>query len=554
MCFTVAGGLVKSFTKYDRARSMSSVNERPVLLAGVVALVLLPGAWLAVRLGTDLEGIERLCRAATWYAASRCDSGRILARGVTALLVPVLGIASAGIWLIAAPTARAIRWRDALAAQEGELVARLREACRSVPRSHWAALAAITVIAVLVRLPLLGEPMRSDENQTLLLYSGRSFEAALWQFDTTNNHILFSVLSRAPIALFGASPWSARMVEVICGILLVPATALALRGVRTPPAALVGAALVAGLPYLAAFSANARGYSLIALLFVLAVPLACRLAGTVDCVAWMLFVLLTALALLTNPVAVYPMGALGIWIASGRLLHQERRWRAAGDVVVAGVVIGMVSWALYAPALTAMGTEALFANPWMRPPTWSEFTGTLGIILDGTARELWWQWGWGLPRWAIGASVAAMVIGLATDLRREWPARGLIVVLVGWTAVMAVLSHRVPYTRVLLPYLPVLLVAAAGSIITIFSRAGLPTRDESRAWAVAAVVLATILCTARASARTVEMTLAPHGAAVWSPLLSSLDARSCVIGDWPTAHGARAHARARIAGGHAEHA
>lgn len=498
---------------------------------------------------TDRPRIQTMCRAATWYDPDRCEAGALLLRGGLSLLV-VLALLATTAWLLFSARTRAVQWRSTIASHERVLMDAVNRELRTVSRAQWAAIAAMTIIALAVRYPLLSLPMRSDENQTLLLYSGRSLEAALWQFDTTNNHILFSVLSYFPIEVFGTSRWSARLVELATGVLLVPATALALRGLRGPVPALIGAGLVAGLPYLAAFSANARGYSLVAVLFVLAVPAALRAGARVDLAAWTFFCLLAALALFTNPAALYPFGALGAWIFAQRATSRRR---FVVDVLLAGVLIAVLSWAMYGPALTAMGTEALFANPWVRPPSWLAFTSTLDVVLDGTARELWWQWGWGIPAAVTGLIVTSLIVALATDLRRQSPGRGLILALLAWTAILAAATHRVPYTRVLLPYLPCLLVVAAGAIITILRRVGFPTPDRSLVWPVAAVLIALALASARESARTLQMTDA-RAVMERERLLSLLDARPRLVGNRPPAHGARAYAGAGAAGRHAEHA
>lgn len=522
--------------------------RRPWLTSLLIAVPLLLASWLAVRLAIDLTGIERLCRGADWYAASRCEPRKIVLRGALTLMLPVAGLIA--LLLVAMHG----RLRGRLEESEMRWLTAMRACLGSTPPVHLTAIAALTLIAIAVRLPLLTAPMRSDENQTLLLYSGQSLTAAVWQFDTTNNHILFSALTRLPVALFGAVPWAARMIELVCGVFLVPATALALRAVRTPGAALIAAAIVAGLPYFAVFSTNARGYSLVALLFVLAVPTAVELARISSVFGSILFATMSALALLTNPTAIYPFGALGVWVVQRRVASGDA-WQPVLREALAGAGLTLaITWALYGPALTAMGTEALFANPWVRPPAWGTFTGTLGVVLDGTARELWDQWGWGLPRVAAAAMIVGMAWALATDARPDRESRGMLTVAVLWTAIVATVTHRVPYTRVLLPFVPLLLAGAASALITFLDALRLPTERDARVTAVIAIIVALLLATVRESASTLYMTAAPRGATAFATLLSSMDVGSRVVGDRSAAHGARAHSRTGAARGHAEHA
>jgi hypothetical protein len=459
------------------------------------AVFLLPSGWLAQRLLFDRATIAQLCRAATWYDPARCEPEAILTRGIASLLVAILATLAALVLRHRLLDAGRTTTGEPSRAHPGNLL-------HSLERIEWLALAGLVAIGIAARWPLLELPMRSDENQTLLLYTSRSMTAALWQFDTTNNHLLYSVLARPVVALAGPQPWAARLPEVVAGTLLIPAAVFALPPLYGRAAAWLVAGVLAALPYLVAFSTNGRGYSLVALLTVLAVPASARLSQRPSVMDWAQFASLAGLALFTNPVAVYPLGALGAWILVRRLSSTPRRWL---DVLAGAGAIAVLSWLLYAPAFTAMGAEALFANPWMRPPTWEEFTASAPVVLDGTLRELWWQWGWGIAGPLRAAVVALVLLALLRDLQGPPPARALGLVSLGWVTVVAVGSHRVPYTRVLQPFLPLLLAAAAWQLITIVGRLRLHT-SARRAAGAALVIALLFLLLAGDAARDVYMT------------------------------------------------
>jgi uncharacterized membrane protein len=512
----------------------------------------LPAGWVAFRTLTAHAEIQQMCLDASWYAEARCESGPVIARAVS--VVAAWLITAALVTWLQVSNSRLATWvRFRVSGDASRIRSDAATALRQIPASHLAAIALLTILAVVLRSAHMNDPMRSDENQTFLLYSGQSLLDAVWRFDTTNNHILYSALARLSIVIGGPTPAMARLPEMVFGVLLVPATAIALRRAWTPPAALVAAAVVSAMPYLIAFSTNARGYSLVMFFFLLAVPPAIRLRSHFDAVAWLALGWCAALALLTNATAIYPFGALFAWIAIARVMRRDRQG-ATIEVGSAGVAVGAMCWMLYGPAITAMGTEALFRNPWMAPPPWEVFASTWLVTLDGTLRELWWQWGWGIPVIATAVMFAAMILALASEVRSRWLASGLLVTSLAWSILLAISSHRLPYTRVLLPFLPLLLTAAAAGVLVIVARLTRLPGESDRAWPVIAVVLALVLSLARESAATVILTDAGRAADSRCALVSSLHASSCLFRDRSPSDRAGPHARTRAPGGHAFHA
>src|SRR5919206_3699501 len=131
----------------------------------------------------------------------------------------------------------------------------------------------LTLLALGLRLPFLGQPMRYDEAITYNEFASRPLYYGLSFYPEPNNHLLNTLLVHLTSGLLGSEPWVLRLPALLAGILLVPAT-YALGGLLGSRAVgLLAASLVAASSYLIEYSTNARGYTLQALAFVLAVCL-----------------------------------------------------------------------------------------------------------------------------------------------------------------------------------------------------------------------------------------------------------------------------------------
>ena len=132
-----------------------------------------------------------------------------------------------------------------------------------------AAVIALTVLGAGVRAQFLNHPMRYDESYNFLKFSSRSPTHIASHYEP-NNHILHSLLVRATSEIFGTSPPALRAPAFLAGVLLIPATAwLAWSAFRCHIVTLLSALAVCASSALIEYSANARGYSWLALLATL---------------------------------------------------------------------------------------------------------------------------------------------------------------------------------------------------------------------------------------------------------------------------------------------
>ena len=119
--------------------------------------------------------------------------------------------------------------------------------------------------------------MRYDESVTFVHYASRPWYIALTNYTAPNNHVFHSLLVHASTWIFGGAPWAIRLPALIAGILLVPASYVAARALVREARGALAASLVAGSSMLVEYSTNARGYTILALVFVLLLALATHL-------------------------------------------------------------------------------------------------------------------------------------------------------------------------------------------------------------------------------------------------------------------------------------
>src|SRR3954452_7686344 len=114
-------------------------------------------------------------------------------------------------------------------------------------RLETAALIAIVVVGVAVRLGFLSRPMQLDEAYTYNEYASKPILDGLSWYTLPNNHLLNTLLVHVSTVTFGNEPWAVRLPAFVAGVLLIPATfAMVARLCGRPPAtATAASALVA---------------------------------------------------------------------------------------------------------------------------------------------------------------------------------------------------------------------------------------------------------------------------------------------------------------------
>lgn len=128
----------------------------------------------------------------------------------------------------------------------------------------WRAAWVLTLVALLVRLPLLTIGIARDEGSTFFNATSPDLLGTVAACEL--NPPGYFMLTRWCLQLFGTSEWSLKLPAFVCGVLLVPATYALGRVLASPRVALSAACLVAFSPEGIYFAQEARPYTLASLL------------------------------------------------------------------------------------------------------------------------------------------------------------------------------------------------------------------------------------------------------------------------------------------------
>jgi hypothetical protein len=242
-----------------------------------------------------------------------------------------------------------------------------------------APVAAITLLALLLRLPGLGDSVFGDELFTYELATRPGFGDML---DGVTGPLeisppLYFAFAWVCAKIGDPHVWI-RVPALVAGVALVPAAyALGARTVgRT--AALIGAALIALSPFAIFYSTEARAYTLATLFVVLA---ALALLGATEHGGWKrwgLFALAACAALYSHYTAAFPLAAEVAWAAWA---HRERLRELGLACLATGA--GLLPWLPSFLDDRTAGFQTAIEN--INPLTVSFFFRSLGIAVLGNS-------------------------------------------------------------------------------------------------------------------------------------------------------------------------
>jgi 4-amino-4-deoxy-L-arabinose transferase-like glycosyltransferase len=354
-----------------------------------------------------------------------------------------------------------------------------------------------------LRLRYLAQPMRYDEAYAYTNTVAQGLRHVLTRYDAPNNHVFHSALVWASVKLFGGEPWALRLPAFAAGVLLVPASYLAGRALYGRGPALVAAALVASLAELVVFSTDARGYTIVALAFMLLVALAARLKRTRSPAAWPAFAVVAAFGGWTVPTALYPVGGVALWLAASAAAGDTAapRGRVVRDLALSLAGAGALAALLYAPVIfRGTGLRSLVANRYVVAAPPSEFWRA--------ARELpgllWADWTLGVPPWAHALVAAGAAAGLLLHRRVARDRVPLWAAVLIWCGALLLVVRRDPGIRIWLFLVPLVALVAGAGLATLvapwFARLGERRRAAAAALLPAALAFGVALHAARTDA------------------------------------------------------
>ena len=333
-----------------------------------------------------------------------------------------------------------------------ELTQYFKEAIIKEDKIHLYALFIILLIAIVIRVCYLFQPMGGDEAVSSYAYTLMPLYIGLTNYSAPNNHLFHTFLSHMAYLLLGNHPWVIRLPALFAGILLVPASYMVTRIFYNKYAALLTAGIVASSTYLIRYSIYARGYTLICLIFLLILALATYLKQSRNSAAWLLFTILSALGFYTIPIMLYPFGIVIMWLFLSIIFKDTNLCRnhLLKDLFIFSIITALLAFMLYAPVFAISGLESVIANPYVTPKSWSYFIAKFPDSLG----SLWNFWNRDVPSAISFLLVIGFFISLVFHKRLSIHRIPIILAVAIW-CIPVLIAHRVvPYARVWLFLLP----------------------------------------------------------------------------------------------------
>jgi hypothetical protein len=233
----------------------------------------------------------------------------------------------------------------------------------------------VILLGLAVRLPHLDQSLWYDEMTTLTQYVlapwSKVLAARAGQY-VPNNHVLHTILAKL---LYQSGSISIhledlRLVALLAGVLVPIALAWPLR--RSDPLIALVIAIVATLhPWLVDFSVEARGYSLVLLLGIIAtnlLPTGLAASAASERARWIRYALALSLAIYTIPLAILLIPAHGIAVF---VVHRSKiiSWIKGATLAL------LLSILLYLPMYP--GLRSYYRNPYPTTMGYREFLNAL---------------------------------------------------------------------------------------------------------------------------------------------------------------------------------
>ncbi len=264
-------------------------------------------------------------------------------------------------------------------------------ASRPWTRTETGAAVCIMVLGAGLRIPSLGSGLWFDEIQTFVDYVRLPLIHIISTFDSQNQHLLYSILARISVVLFGGSAWALRLPAVCLGVASLGALIWFGERVTSRREALLAATILAVSYHHVWFSQNARGYT--GLLFLTLVGSGCFLLLLSDPLrhTWRNvggYAVSMALANMIHVTAVFVTATHAlVWLCLVVVRRDDlrnRAWRAPLAGLVLAGTLSVLVYALVLPQFIAtllIPPDAGSATVW-KDPVWM-FTEGLRVLSSG---------------------------------------------------------------------------------------------------------------------------------------------------------------------------
>ena len=352
----------------------------------------------------------------------------------------------------------------------------------------WLAVAALTLVALVIRSIGIGGELWLDEMYASILSFRRDFFGLLTVYEGDNQHPLYSLLAHLGIVLFGESPAAIRLPALLFGVASIPLVYALGARVASRREGVMAAAILAVSYHHVWFSQNARGYTMLAFWTLLSGYLLYRAITERSTRLFVWYGVVVALGIYTHLTMVF-MVAAHVLICAWLIMPWVRTridWR----LPLSGFACGaLVTLALYAPLIS----EVL--NFFLNRPSRLLGVSTPGWALEEGLRILRVGMGGG---WPVAAGGIVFALGLLSYLRRS-PLVFFLFVLPGvMTVIGALMGRGTMYPRFFFFLIGfALLIVVRGAVVIAQSIARQPRYANLLASALVLVIVAASMSSLR---------------------------------------------------------
>lgn len=374
----------------------------------------------------------------------------------------------------------------------------LKSFLRDEEKAHLASIGFVCFVGAGLRLMFLFQPMRYDEAYTFTNFASHALWDGLSNYSVPNNHLLHTFLVHLTYKAFGNEPWALRVPTLVAGILLMPASYWAVRLLYDKNVAILAVAMVSASSILVEYSTNARGYTLLTLLYLLLIGATVHIKRTGSGGAWLAFVLISSLGFFTIPIFLYPFGSMCLWLllsATSKDTHQNSL-KLLRSLIVACIVTALVTVILYSPVLFRSGWRSIVSNPFVAPKDLPSVVTALPSSITST----WTGWTRDIPGPVALVFLGFFVGSIVFTRRGSRKDRLPLMLPILWFCIAAVLTQRVVVDdRVWLFMLPLYFAEVSAGLVALIDALTKGSKGHLPTWYALGAVLFCVLIGANIS-------------------------------------------------------
>lgn len=354
-----------------------------------------------------------------------------------------------------------------------DFISKLKSFFSKESKKHVITLFVIIIAAIVIRILFLNLPLRYDEVYTFINFVKEPISTTLFDYRSTNNHILHSLLVRLSYKLFGSSFWAIRLPAFLFGILIIPLTYLASRVFYNKNTALLTSAFVASSSILVEYSTMARGYTIICSVFLILLILAKYLLGKENIFAWSLFSIISTIGFFTMTIMMYPYLIIILWILLS-MIFKDTTVNIKTNLkylIISIFLTSILTFSLYSGAIIKFGVKsAITSNISNNNLTQNFFNNYISLL-----RSIWSDWNRDLSIWISVLLVIFFIIALIVHKKvAKYKVVLVIPSIICFLIISALLKNALNFGRHWLFLLPVYFMIACAGINFLVNK--LPTK------------------------------------------------------------------------------